>query len=570
MKKQLIIFLILLANFQFGIAQNVKEFDATYQNAIQQFKNQNFDKASILFNTLINDNSKNKYALDAEYFVALCLFKQKDWNGANQKFTQLLNKNPDWIRNDDIYYVLGEIAFLTNKSFEAMRILSSCSSEEISSDVFKMKKHYLGKIESIYELKVMHQKYPDDEALAIILASKLASKKVLWDDEVMLLEYLKQTFVFDEQLQNRIGDLENRGVKEKYNVAVMFPFEYQKLKSYNVLNNNQFVLDLFNGIKLAIEEINQNNEKINLVVYDTKNDTNELKKILKLEETKSLDLIFGPIYKEKNELTSAFCNQYKILKINPLSSVPLASDSNFGFYFEPSIEVMGQNSAKFCYDSITKKDVFIAGYNDYKDSIYISSFIKTFSQLGGKNVKVKYFGKFDQILTNMQEIGIDSSNTKLIIAYNSQSKLVSNLCSFYNIGRLEIPLFTTYEFTKSNQFLAESFKYTSLYCLNSNYSYKEQTDTFKLNYLEKYGFPASKHAINGYEMAMFFGKELIENGKYFHSKIKTIAENKKGTLFPYFNYYNSNSNTFIPIQKMEKYVLIPQNINTTFNNEPTK
>ena len=85
--------------------------------------------------------------------------------------------------------------------------------------------------------------------------------------------------------------------------------------------------------------------------------------------------------------------------------------------------------------------------------------------------------------------------------------------------------------------------------------------------MKKYGYPASENAIVGYDLASFFGNQLLENGTYFLDKLNNNNENIEGDLSPYFNYFNSNSNTFIPVLKMEKYVLIPQNIN---KNEPVE
>src|SRR5690606_26348914 len=83
---------------------------------------------------------------------------------------------------------------------------------------------------------------------------------------------------------------------------------------------NQFVIDLYQGMMLAQEELKAMSIKVNLLAYDTKHDEKTTRKILELPELQHVDLIYGPLYPQPVKLASQFSYDYKINIFNPLSA----------------------------------------------------------------------------------------------------------------------------------------------------------------------------------------------------------------------------------------------------------
>ncbi len=551
-------------------AQKAKVWDANFDAAMKEYVGGNYHAAIIKLNALVNDNPKNTHSIESQYFMAMSYHKLGDSKTALQRYYQIMNTYPNWDRIEDVYYMLGNIAFENEDYDGAINFLSNCKEKRIAGDAYNMKRFYLHKVNKLEELKKLQAKYPEDEAVGIRLAQMFASKSFLWPADRDLLAYLEQTFILDEELRKRIKELDDKGQKHEYNVGLMLPLHFDRLKQFESKNNNQFVVDIFNGASMALNELNDQVEddgpQINIRVYDTQNDSTQLDTLLKMPEVKALDLILGPIYKTEHAQMQLFCEQNKITRVNPLSKTPIEGDSVYGLYFEPSMDNAGMRAAEFCFDSLTQEDVFIAGYQNAKDSLFVKGFMQRFDSLGGKNVKVSYFNRFDQILDQLTAQKVDTSNYKLIVVSNGNSKIVSNICSYYTVNRLPIPLFTTTDFVNSNQFLARSFGYTSIYAVDfSPFDYSKDHDQFFDRYIEKYGYPPSRNSYVGYEMGWFFGTQLLKHGKYFSSTMNVNEGLMEGKLQPYFNYNNSAANNFIPILKMEDYKLVPQNFSTEPN-----
>ena len=59
---------------------------------------------------------------------------------------------------------------------------------------------------------------------------------------------------------------------------------------------NKFIMDLYNGMRIAINHLDSLGVNIKLYPYDTKRDPNVVKDILKSSSFNKMDLIIGPLY----------------------------------------------------------------------------------------------------------------------------------------------------------------------------------------------------------------------------------------------------------------------------------
>jgi ABC-type branched-subunit amino acid transport system substrate-binding protein len=80
----------------------------------------------------------------------------------------------------------------------------------------------------------------------------------------------------------------------------------------------QVSVELYEGTLLALDSLRNLNHNISLFVYDTKTDTNIMKKILRELEIVEPDLIIGPISPENIALVSKFSFERKVPLIPPI------------------------------------------------------------------------------------------------------------------------------------------------------------------------------------------------------------------------------------------------------------
>lgn len=78
-------------------------------------------------------------------------------------------------------------------------------------------------------------------------------------------------------------------------------------------------IEFYEGIILSLDSLKNSGAKVNLRVFDTKNSTRRVRKILRENEFRKTDLIIGPIYRENFQLVSEFANDEMIDIISPFA-----------------------------------------------------------------------------------------------------------------------------------------------------------------------------------------------------------------------------------------------------------
>ena len=88
-------------------------------------------------------------------------------------------------------------------------------------------------------------------------------------------------------------------------LAVLLPFMFDGVENNLFIKNNDFVMDLYSGIKYGFENNDSINSSIEIISYDTRRDPNTVKKLIDEGSLDDIDLIVGPLYSKPIELIKA-------------------------------------------------------------------------------------------------------------------------------------------------------------------------------------------------------------------------------------------------------------------------
>ena len=111
---------------------------------------------------------------------------------------------------------------------------------------------------------------------------------------------------------------------------------------------NQFILDIYQGVRLAADSLQNQGISLELLSYDTKRNTSALEKILEKEELKSADVIIGPFSSKLTELVNEFSFRNKINMINPLrTDSEVIGNNPYSFLYHPSNETIGRRMGDY-------------------------------------------------------------------------------------------------------------------------------------------------------------------------------------------------------------------------------
>ncbi|MCB9245919.1 MAG: amino acid ABC transporter substrate-binding protein [Flavobacteriales bacterium] len=117
--------------------------------------------------------------------------------------------------------------------------------------------------------------------------------------------------------------------KGHFNVALILPF-YEDAADLNA--TSEIMFEYYQGVRIALESLEQQGLKLDLHVFDNRNDTNRTHTILDRPEFKKMDLIVGPILEEHLRIVSDYGLKHKVPVFSPFSTVNRLHHPNPHFY----------------------------------------------------------------------------------------------------------------------------------------------------------------------------------------------------------------------------------------------
>ena len=312
------LFLILLFFIATLTTTQAQDFFRQYKNAKDLFDEKKYSLAMESFKPLIVYDVNNPYAEYASFFFSLSAFYQGYPAVAKDNLLQLKKLHPDWNQLDDVNYWLAKIYFDQHQYFQALLQLKSIKSAAFREDVDAMQKFYLSQIDDVETLKMMMEENQDNAIAAYALVKAISSQPIYQQDATLFEKMITKFNLNRKEFASNIKPVSIK--KDKYRVSLLFPFLASTMEPTATTKANQFVIDLYEGMKYAADTLAKQGIRIELLAYDTEKSVEKLQKLLKTDELKSSDLIVGPFFTEEAKLVQEFSMTNHINVINPVSN----------------------------------------------------------------------------------------------------------------------------------------------------------------------------------------------------------------------------------------------------------
>ncbi len=333
--------------------------------------------------------------------------------------------------------------------------------------------------------------------------------------------------------------------KKEFKVVLMLPFCLEMPEKWKV---RDIMADYYEGIEMAIEDLKKQGMNMTLSVFDTKQDSLEVIRILSDPEMQKIDLLIGPVY--DNELLEAekFCSVYNIPMVSPLRYFPKKTGGDF-----PLINCVPPDSLEYYYqgqhaaNAFKNFQVVVVENTDKQLKPYAArNFKRGFESISKKKCAV-IDGKIKTPTTEWN--GKDS----LFIFYTSKNSSACGL-ALDNANKDKWIVAGSPDWLdvdRSNYSVFNGVYFYDTYCVPTNdTTYKNMRKTFRT----KYGGDPQRYTFIGYDQLMFFGNALMAFDQRFYNHIldrnfKMIHTNyhfvKRGNLIEnagtnlfYFENYN--------------------------------
>jgi TolA-binding protein len=535
-------------------AQTVADNRRRYESGKELIRQGKYDLAQEIFRPLMREIPENPFAAYAHYFSALASFKANKPNDARLTLEQLQQKHPTWPDMDQANYLTANILLAKKEYAAALVTIGKIRNESVKRDAENLKKYYLQQEKNLSLLKELQQKNANDRIIAEVLMDKL------WfsvnEEEKALAKKLDTQFNFKKAASMPVKKAE---AKVAYNVAVVLPFEYNKLIAEKNGRVSPIAVDMYNGIRLAQQQLAKEDIQINLFAYDVGADADKMTAVVNMPDFQSNDLIIGPINGAAIRVAATFANQTRIGQINPITTnSQIVQNTAAAYLFQASVESQAKHVAQFARKQFAGPTAVVFYGTSSRDSLLAHVYRQKLIEAGGKVAAFRKLSTAADVPKMLATIDATPGLGHVFITSSDQNVAI-NLVSSLEKREEKIPVITYSNWLDYSMLSYDQFERLQFYFISPDYlDYRsEGVIAFKQAYIQARNLIPSIYAYQGYDMMLFFGRILKEFGTDFHNGLKSKSP-VKGAIFAGYDYRNANDNQYVPIAKFENgnYTLV--------------
>ena len=514
-------------------------------------------------------------AADAAYLGAVAAARLKQWPDAEQLLNLLRTEYPTYPNRPDALLLQGQALFEQGDFDTALKTLALLPPEALAAEREAQKAAYLPRLGDRATWQRLLRRYPADAVLARTYAERLGPGGLGTDaDQAQLTELVTKFSLDPARYVLRVRP----GVKKaSYNVAVLLPFALDD-PSWETKRKNQFVTDLYAGLRLAQDSLGASGHTLQLFAYDTGADTVQLKRVLALPELAGMDLLVGPIYKAEARLLARYARDHQIVCVNPLSQDgDLVLDNPYHYLFGPSAATQGRAAAQFAASAFGISKPGILLYEDSKDDTdFANAYQATYEALGGKISVSRRFNPDVETSLSTAFQSLDQANAShlTVVSDNRRAAPAAFLARRYEppmpppapgtkpplpgrAATARLPLLGPAAWLDSPRLDVDQLGESATYFVQPKFL-DEQADgyrRFRRQYLAKQHLPPSLFASQGFELLWFFGNALHQYGTGFANNLATAGASG-GVIFQGQHYPAGNrDNQVVPVTKLDNLEL---------------
>jgi ABC-type branched-subunit amino acid transport system substrate-binding protein len=343
--------------------------------------------------------------------------------------------------------------------------------------------------------------------------------------------------------------------KNTYSVAVLLPFELGD-PSWQTQRKNQFVADLYAGMRLAQDSLQRAGRTIQLFAYDTGADTLTLKQVLAQPELAGMDMLIGPVYKSGARLLARYAREHQIICINPLSEDgDLVMDNPWHYLYGPSSATQGRLAAQFALSTFGTSRPAVLLHEDSKDDVaFANAYRAAYEAQGGKIGVMRRFSPEAEETLAAAFAGLDLPNTGHVVVASDNRRVGPFTLKVLQQqpAAKRPPLLCPGSWIDNPRLAVQQFNNTNVHFVAPKH-FDEQGPgfrRFRQLYLQSQRIPPSIFANQGFEMLLYFGSALFQYGPAFQTSLASGAPTA-GAIFEGQSYVGgAHDNQVVPIVKL--------------------
>jgi hypothetical protein len=535
-----------------------------YFNAKTLFREGKYNLAMESFKPLMPFQRGNPFSEYASFYYAMSAYNLGYQALAKTSFNEILTLYPNWDKADEVRYWIGKINVESKEVFQGFKVLSAIKDPGLSIAVESLKAQAVSTISETETLKSLLTDYPADKGIATHLAAVL-SKHLEVEGNKQYLETLIESYGL--QRSDFIPEAPKTYYKDVYAVSVILPFMANTLDPSPTPKRNQSVLDLYEGMKLAVDTLSKQGIKISLRAYDTQRNVDKIRRVLATEELKNTDLIIGPYFQEETKALADFSLVNKINILNPLhNNSELIALNPYSLLYQPTLEVLGHKSGAFLSGYVSRKNCLVFYGTSKRDSVLAANFIAA-ATAGGLNIVGTHRlpREASQSVLNIlatpteydefrypKEFTLKKDSIGSIYVASDDALIYAKVISSIETRGDNIVVLGSESWLDQHAIALEKFQNLPIVLASPNFSASEKptVKAFIRKYVRMHGRVPSNYSAIGYELMLFAGNQLKKNGVYFQKGLMDSGI-VPGFMTEGFDFYSGASNARVPFIRFE-------------------
>jgi len=345
--------------------------------------------------------------------------------------------------------------------------------------------------------------------------------------------------------------------KPVYNIGIMMPFQFNETDLINVdqlvkdkqdfPSTQTIALELYQGIKYAIDSLQTADCKFNIQLFDTQDrDSAQVFKVVKENAFRDLDLCIGPVYNSSFKVVAEKAKENGIPIISPLTQQnKVLFDNVYASKTTPSNFTLIETLAEFVVDSFRSQNVvminsgkpkeqalmkaFKLHYNDYLSIVYDNNkdTVQEVKGLAGAKAAYNPSKKNYFVIISEDEVYLTDFLTQLNSFIDKKKELnVIGLRKWISLEHLDAEYL--------NKF---NFLYPSSYFVDYSSEFVKKA---KKAYYATYFTDPEDYYYQGIDIALYYLEALKNYGPDFY---KNLDQHKKKGIVMDFNFFRPSQTT---------------------------
>ncbi len=340
--------------------------------------------------------------------------------------------------------------------------------------------------------------------------------------------------------------------QEQFDVALILPFYFGANNDRSAATSN-VMLHYYQGVKLALRELESRGLNLKLHVYDNVNDTSQTKKILDYSQMKKMDLIIGPIIESHLKIVSQFSRKHKIPVFSPFSKVDGLGQANSAFFSTiPSNELKAKRLVEFWEDNYVDHKLLILRDNGRMEKDFVPYLIEALKRSGKLLYsEVEYTTKLDWTTE------LSRTDENLIYIPSLNRKKVSSSMGKIFAAKRKVVVFGEQSWAQFEDNDYNFWSKMNVHLVANEFIDALDTNNFHFRryFRAAYQEDPEVYSYMGYDQMSFIGEFLMAFGEHFPMYLEGRSFKYLGTTFEFGMENGFQQNHHLFFLKFEDYKL---------------